>query len=237
MTGLDVPVGFGGEVRLGAVRVPDGRIDTLSKIYSPKKTTYAEMSFCDVPGEHGAEKKGLSPKALQQIRDQEALCLVLRGFDNPALEGEPDPLADLEAFHAECLLGDLEIVERRLARAQKENAPATERAVFEKMMATLEQERPLRSLSDDELNRDALRGFGLLTDRPLLVALNCSEQDAPKGLSDELSKRIGEVDAAGMALSASVEAEIADLDPDDQAAFLEDLGLSESALARFIRSA
>ena len=60
MTGLAVPLGYGGEVRLGAVRVPDERIDALSKIFSPKKTTYAEMSFCDIPGEHGAERKGLS---------------------------------------------------------------------------------------------------------------------------------------------------------------------------------
>ena len=70
MTGLDVPVGFGGEVRLGIVKVPDQRIDKLSEIFSPKKTTYAEISFCDIPGEHGAEKKGLSRNALQQIRDR-----------------------------------------------------------------------------------------------------------------------------------------------------------------------
>ena len=61
MTGLDVPVGYGGEVRLGIVRVPDERVDRLSRIFSPKKTTFAEISFCDVPGEHGADKKGLSP--------------------------------------------------------------------------------------------------------------------------------------------------------------------------------
>ena len=91
MTGMDVPVGFGGELRLGVVRVPDERIDKLSAHFSPKKTTYAEMSFCDVPGEHGADKKGLSPRGLQQIRDQEALCLVLRDFVNPAIEGDPDP--------------------------------------------------------------------------------------------------------------------------------------------------
>ena len=110
MTGQDVPVGYGGEVRLGIVRVPDGRIDRLSQIFSPKKTTFAELSFCDVPGEHGADKKGLSPRGLQQIRDQEALCLVLRDFDNPALEGDADPLGDLNAFHTECVFADHEIV-------------------------------------------------------------------------------------------------------------------------------
>ena len=88
MTGLAVLIGYGGEVRLGAVCVPDERIDALSKIFAPKKTTYAEMSFCDIPGEHGAERKGLSTKALQQIREQDALCLVLRDFENPADEGQ-----------------------------------------------------------------------------------------------------------------------------------------------------
>ena len=237
MTGLDVPVGFGGDVRLGIVKVPDQRIDKLSEIFSPKKTTYAEISFCDIPGEHGAEKKGLSRNALQQIRDQEALCLVLRDFENPALEGDPDPLADLEAFHIECLFADLEIVERRLTRARKEGADAQEQSAFEKMNATLEDDRPLRSLSPEDLNRDYLKGYALLTDRPLLVALNRGEADASKGLPDVLATRLTELHAAGMVLSASVEADIAGMDAEDQAAFLEDLGLAESALARFIRTA
>jgi GTP-binding protein YchF len=237
MTGLDVPVGFGGDVRHGMVRVPDQRIDTLSGVFSPRKTTYAEISFCDIPGEYGAEKKGLSRAALQQIRDQDALCLVLRDFQNPAVDGDPDPVADLDAFHAECLLADLEIVERRLDRARKEGADPQELAAFERMKDALEEERALRSLSAEELNRDLLKGYGLLTDRPLLVALNRSEEDALRGLPQELAARLEQVHAAGLVLSASVEAEIASLDPTDQIAFLEDLGLAESALARFIRTA
>jgi hypothetical protein len=234
---MDVPVGFGGELRLGNVRVPDERIDELSAVFSPKKTTYAEMSFCDVPGEHGAEKKGLSPKGLQQIRDQEALCLVLRDFPNPAIEGDPDPAGDLEAFHTECVFADLEIVERRLERAKKERAEPLEVAAFEVMKNTLEEERPLRLLSREELNRDYLRGYGLLTDRPLLVALNRAETEAAEPMPEGIAARLEELSAAGMVLSASVEAEIAGLDPEDQEAFLEDLGLSEPALARFIRAA
>ncbi len=158
LTGLDAPVGFGGEVRLGTARVPDERIDSLSQIFSPKKTTYAEMSFSDIPGEHGAEKTGLSPRMLQQIRDQEALCLVVRDFPNPALDTDPDPTGDVVAFHTECVLADLDIVDRRLERARKEQAPAQEIAAFEKMKATLEDERPLRALPEDELNRAALWG-------------------------------------------------------------------------------
>ena len=237
MTGMDVAVGFGGELRLGMVRVPDERIDELSAVFSPKKTTYAEVSFCDIPGEHGAEKKGLSPRGLHQIRDQEALCLVLRDFVNPAIEGDPDPAGDLEAFHTECLFADLEIVARRLERAKKERAEAQEVAAFEVMKSTLEEERPLRLLTREELNSDYLRGYGLLTDRPLLVALNRNEIEAAEPMPEGITARLEELDAAGMVLSASVEAEIEGLEPADQAAFLEDLGLSEPALARFIRTA
>jgi len=89
MTGLAVPVGYCGELRVGTVRVPDERIDALSKHFSPRKTTYADMVFSDVRGEHGAEHKGLSTKALQQIREQEALCLVLRDFTTSVVEGKP----------------------------------------------------------------------------------------------------------------------------------------------------
>lgn len=236
MTGLDVPVGFGGELRLGTVRVPDERIDALSRIFSPKKTTYAEMIFCDIPGEHGADKKGLSSQALQQIRDQDALCLVLRDFGNPAIEGDGDPLRDLEAFHVECVLADLGLVERRLDRAAKENAAKQEQDAFEKMKGALEDGRPLRCLSASELDRGLLKGYEFLTDRPLLVALNRSETRAAEAMPEEFAARIGELQAAGLVLSAGVEAEIAGLRPEEQAAFLEDLGLPESALARFIRS-
>jgi len=237
MTGLDVPVGFGGEVRLGTVRVPDERIDKLSAMFNPKKTTYAEMSFCDVPGEHGAEKKGLSSRGLQQIRDQEALCLVLRDFDNPALEGDPDPQGDLDAFHHECIFADLEIVERKLERAKKERADALEIAAFEKVLASLEEEQPIRAIPETELDRSLLRGYGMLTDRPLLVALNRGEDRAAEPMPDALAARIVELQAAGLTLSASVEADIAGLDAEEQAEFLEDLGLSEPAITRFIQTA
>ena len=182
MTGLAVPVGYGGEVRLGAVRVPDERIDALSRIFSPKKTTYAEMSFCDIPGEHGAERKGLTPKGLQPIREQDALCLVLRDFENPAIEGDANPLRDLEAFHLECVFADLELVERRLQRGRKEHASPRELAPFELMKSVLDDGRPLRSVPAGELDRGPLRGYGFLSDRALLVAVNRDEAKAPTPL-------------------------------------------------------
>jgi len=237
MTGLGAPVGFGGEVRMGTVRVPDQRISRLSGVYSPRRTTFAEMSFCDLPGEHGAENRGLSTRTLQQIRDQDALCLVVRDFQNPSLDARPDPVAELDAFHTECVFADLEIVERRLDRARKERAPAQELTAFQKMLVTLEEERPLRSLPAQELNRESIRGFGLLTDRPLLVVVNREEGRASEDLSPALARRLEDLNAAGLSLSAGVEADLATMDALERDAFLQDMGLSEPALGRFIRTA
>ncbi len=237
LTGLNVPVGFGGDVHLGTVKVPDARIDKLSGMFNPKKTTYAEIVFSDIPGEHGAERQGLSKKALQQIRDQDVLCLVLRGFENPAVEAAVDPVAELEAFQTECLLADLTAVERRLDRAKKDKPPANELAAFELMQRTLEQELPLRSLPPEALDRAALTSYGFLSDRPLLAVLNRSEAEAAQPLPPAMEQRLAATHAAGLVLSASVEAEIAKMDAADQAAFLDDLGLKESALTRFIHTA
>jgi hypothetical protein len=237
MTGLAAPVGYGGEVRLGTVKVPDDRIDALSRLFKPKKTTFAEIIFCDIPGEHGAEQKGLSRKAIEQIRTQDVLCLVVRDFDNPAIESAPNPTADLEAFHAECVLADLEIIERRLDRIKKEKAEPLEVAAFTIMKTALEQGHPLRSLSVDVLSREYLKGYSVLTDRPLMIALNRDEARAAEPLPPPMAARLKAIDAAGLVLSASVEAEIAAMDVADQAAFLADLGLKEPALARFIRTA
>jgi len=237
LTGLDVPIGFGGQVHLGTVKVPDERIDRLSGIFKPKKTVYAEIVFSDIPGEHGAGHKGLSRKALEPIRAQDVLALVLQDFPNPAVEGTPDPAGDLEAFHTECVIADLEIVERKIDRAKREKTDALQMAAFELMKTTLDDGRPLRSLPEAELHRDFLAGYQLLTDRPLLVVLNRSEDAVAEPLPAALEERISALSAAGLALSASVEAEIARMEPADQVEFLADLGVAESALARFIRTA
>jgi len=277
MTGQDAPVGYGGEVRRAVVDVPDPRVEWLSALYRPKKTTFASIVFCDIPGEHGSEQRGLSTAALQQVRDQDALCLVLRGFDNPALEHAPAPAAELEAFHAECVLADLVFVERWLERARKEAKRGLEVAAFERMRETLESERPLRVLPESELDRSLLRGYSLVTDAPLLAVLNREEDDPgespanelgesrpdepadtlpdeladalPDGLADALPDELASglpdgldgalsrMGAGGMTLSASLEAEIAMLEPADQREFLRDMGLAEPALDRFIRAA
>ena len=105
------------------------------------------------------------------------------------------------------------------------------------MLATLEEEQPIRSIPDADLDRSLIRGYGLVTDRPLLVALNRSEDRAAEPMPEALAARLEELHAAGLTLSASVEADIAGLEPDEQAEFLDDLGLTEPAITRFIQTA
>lgn len=236
ITGLDVPVGFGGEVRLGTVKVPDQRIDQLSRIFLPQKTTYADISFCDIPGEHGAEKVGLSPGTLQHIQHQDAICLVLRDFPNPALESDPNPMEDLDAFHTECIFADLITVEKRLDRLRKERADIQEITTFEIIKEALERGHPIRSVSEDKISRVYLRGFNLLTDKILIVALNRDEGRANSSMPAHLKAHLSDLGAAGFLLSASVEAEIAGLDVEDQTIFIRDLGLEEPVLARLIKT-
>ncbi len=237
MTGLDAPVGMGGATRVGTVRVPDPRLDFLSALYKPKKTTHATINLRDAPGEHGAGGRVLSARALQAIRDRDALCLVLRDFRNPALEGDPDPLGELASFHEECVLADLAVAERRLDRARKERADVREIDAFETVVGALEGGRALRLLSSDELHRGFLRGFGLLTDLPVLVAINVGEDGVAEEPAPAIAAEVRSVGGSAMVLSAKVEAEIAMLEPEDQAEFLAEMGVGESTLARFIRCA
>lgn len=236
MTGLVVPVGYGGELRLGTVAVPDVRLERLAKLYRPRKTTFSEVTFCDVPGEHGRNAKSLSPRALQRLREQDALCLVLGDFEEAGPQ-HPDPVGDLTAFHEECLLADLEIAARRLERLRKERASVLEIRSFERTVEALEAELPLRTVDENEIQKGFLRGFGMLTGRPLVVILNVDEERAADPLPGDLAKELAGLSADGIVLSAQVEAEIAVLAPHERDEFLESLGVAEPALDRFIRMA
>lgn len=237
LTGLDVPAGYGGEVRLGSAPVADPRVDFLSAAFSPRKTTYASVNLCDVPGDHGAAATVLQPKTLQRLREQDAICLVLADFREPASPGGAAPPDALAAFNDECLLGDLGIVERRLDRARKERADGREIEAFETMAAALGDEKPLRLVPPVELDRRFLKGYGLLTDLPLLVAVNKDEGRAAEPLDARLGARIEAAGGGAMALSARAEAEIATLEPEDRLDFLDEIGLAEPALDRFARTA
>ncbi len=233
LTGQNAPVGFGGgKVNLGTIKVPDRRVDALAEIDDPRKTTYAEMLFADVPGGRGTTS--LDPQTLGRIREMDALVQVVRGFD--AGQGAPDPPGELAAFEAELILSDMQIVEKRLERLRKDLSDPRMVALLERCQAQFEAEKALRSLDLGEEDRASLSGFAFLSIKPLLVVLSQPE-GAPAADAAPVEVAAAERGLQLMPLCGPIEAEIAALDPADQAEFLADLGLDEPASSRFIRRA
>src|SRR5436309_15434937 len=236
LTGLQARPAAPGAVNLGVIKVPDPRVDKLAEIYHPRKTTYAEVTFVDFPPAHTAERRAvLDAPTVAQLRDADALVEVVRGV--PELTGAPaTPAEDVSAFAAELVLADLAVVEKRLERLRKEKGHEREQALLERLAPSLEAGTPLRTLGLAPEERVLLAGFAFLSLRPLLVVLNVPEAAAAVPLPGEVAARARTDGAEAMALSARLEAEIAELEPADRDAFLADLGLAESARARFIRT-
>jgi GTP-binding protein YchF len=234
LTGLDVATGFGaGKANLGAVKVPDARVDALSKLYEPKKTTYAEITFSDLGAGKG---EGLDRTALNAMRNVDALCQVLRAFPDAA--GEPgDPLAELRGLETETLLADLELVEQRVAKLTKDRSNPRELALLERVREALESERAVRSLELSEEEAKSLSGYALLTAKPLLLVLNVAEGDVAVPAPEALARAAAERGLGLVVLSARVEMDIAQLDASEQGEFLASIGLAEPAVHRFIRAA
>jgi len=225
-----------GQVNLGAIKVPDPRIDALSALFKPRKTTFAEMRFVDVPGPAG-KGTGLDAEALKALAEADAFCLVLRGF--PAADGTPaDPARELGDFDAELTLHDLAVVEKRLDRLRKEQHKGTgEFHELERLHAQLDEGLPLRAMAWSEAEEKELAHFGFLSRRPLLVVVNVPEAEAAAAPPDAVVAAARRRQAEALSLCAAVEAEIAELDAAEQPEFLRSLGLTEPARARFLRAA
>ena len=238
LTGLHASVGGyhePGKANLGAIKVPDARVDRLSEIFRPQKTTYAEIVFVDVPG--GSAATALEQSTLVQMRDVDALVQVIRGFPD-ALTGAPaDPLRELGDFRSELILADLAVVEKRLARIRKEHGKGQEMDLLARCLAALEAETALRRVDLSAAEERMLAGFGLLSRLPLLVVLNVAEAQAAAPLPAALQAQAEGDGVPALALCAQIEMEMAALDADDRAAFLADLGLTEPARDRFIQAA
>jgi len=222
--------------RLGTIKVPDARVDFLASVHQPRKVTYAEVGFVDFPPSHDQSKRQvLDADAVSALRDADALVEVVRAFPDPA-GGAASPLADLEAFDAELVLADLAQVEKRLERLHKEGRKDQEVALFERLRGALEDEKPLRTLDLDAAEVGTLSGYAFLSWRPLLVVLNVAEAAVAAPPPPELDARARAAGAECIVMSAQVEGEVAQLDADDRAAFLADLGLTDSARDRFVRA-
>jgi GTP-binding protein YchF len=236
LTGIAAETGFAsrpGRANLGAVKVPDSRVDALARVFQPRRVVYAEITFSDL-GRAGG--KGVDRAALVAMREVDALCQVLRAFPGPA--GEPaDPLGEIVELETETLLADLEIVEQRAARLAKDRSDPRELELMQRLQVQLEEGRSLRQLelSDEELRR--IGGYNLLSLKPLLLVLNVPEAEVAAPLPEAAGRAAGERGLGVVQLSAMVEMEIAQMPEEEQPEFAQSLGLEEPARNRFIRAA
>jgi ribosome-binding ATPase len=232
LTGLQAQVGGHGgkeEIHLGVIKVPDVRVDKLSQVFKPKKTTYAEIRFTDFPASQNDDNLKGNSSLVTQMREVDAMALVLRDFELDA-----DPVRQLNDLLTEMILADLTVVENRRTRLKKEKARPLEEALLERCATTLENEDSLRNLEFSADEESLLSGFGFLSRKPVLVLFNQADDKAGQPLSaayqDELKRR----GLDGLALAGKVEMEVAQLDESDRAPFLKEIGIQQPARERFI---
>lgn len=236
---------------VGVVEVPDDRLWRLTEIVTPKRIVPTAFEFVDIAGlVKGASKgEGLGNKFLSHIREVDAIIHVVRCFadDNIThVSGTIDPISDIETINLELILADIESVERRLERSRRnmksgDKRIAAEVDCLEKILAELYKDQPVRSIALSDEEKLLLRELHLLTQKPILYAANVSEEEAARGEDNEYVQQVIEYaareNAEVIAISAKVESEIAELEGDDKALFLEELGLQHSGLDRLITAA
>lgn len=235
---------------VGVVSVPDVRLDELTRMYNPAKTTPAVIEFVDIAGlVKGASKgEGLGNKFLANIREVDAIVHVVRCFENDDIvhvEGSIDPLRDIETINLELIFSDMEMLERRIDRTAKalkgDKGLQTELDFFKRVYAVLEEGKPARSVECTPEEAAMLSTVSLLTAKPVIYAANLSEADFTGG-SPERNPHFAKVEqlAAGenaevLPICAQLEADIADMDGEEKTLFLSELGLEHSGLDRLIQ--
>ncbi|HEX4199492.1 MAG TPA: redox-regulated ATPase YchF [Caulobacteraceae bacterium] len=237
------------EPNVGDVAVPEPRLEALAKIAASKEIIPARINFVDVAGlVRGASKgEGLGNQFLANIRDTDAVAFVARCFaddDVSHVEGRIDPIADLEIIETELMLADLESLEKRVSNLEKrakggDKESATTLRLVRLALTALEAGRPARTAAVPADDEKAWRMLQLLTAKPALYVANVDEESAQSGnpLSALVVERAARDGAKAVIISAKIESEIALLDPDERAEFLETLGLAEPGLNRLIREA
>ncbi|MGX7015019.1 redox-regulated ATPase YchF [Vagococcus silagei] len=236
---------------VGMVEVPDYRLDELTSLVQPKKTVPATFEFTDIAGiVKGASKgEGLGNKFLSNIRQVDAICHVVRCFDDDNIthvEGRVDPLSDIETINLELVLADLESVDKRYTRVAKiaktkDKEAVAELAVLEKIKPVLEAGQSARSIEFTAEEMPIVKGLFLLTTKPVLYVANVAEDEVSNADENDYVKQVKAFaeteNAEVIAVCARAEEEIAELEDEDKAEFLEALGIEESGLDKLIRAA
>lgn len=237
------------EPNVGVVAVPDERLDKLTEMYKPEKTTPAVIEFVDIAGlVKGASKgEGLGNKFLSHIREVDSIVEVVRCFEDTNIvhvDGSVDPLRDIETINLELIFADMETVDKRLDRARK-NLKADKKYQFEidtleKIKSTLEEGKSARTLDLGEDEKEVIKDAFLLTMKPILYIANVSEDDLENPTANENVKKVEEYakteNAEVISLCVKLEEELSTLDKEDKIEMLHDLGLEESGLDKVIKA-
>lgn len=234
---------------VGIVEVPDYRLQKLTELVNPKKTTPTAFEFTDIAGivEGASKGEGLGNQFLSHIRQVDAICHVVRAFDDDEVthvSGQVNPISDIETINLELILADLETISKRLDRVekmarQKDKEALAEKDVLTRMKEALESEQAARTVELSKEEEKYRKGLHLLTAKPTLYVANVGEDEIGEPDNDNV-KRIREFaekeGAEVIVICAKIESEIAELEGEERAEFLEDLGIEEAGLDQLIKA-
>lgn len=237
------------EPNTGMVMVPDHRLDVLAEMYHPKKVTPTTVEFVDIAGlvKGASHGEGLGNKFLSHIREVDAIVHVVRCFENDNIiraDCSTDPVSDIETVNLELIFADLETVQRRRDKAARQKnggdkSALRETELCERMIAHLEQGKPGRTLPVDPEEKAIVDSWFLLTTKPVIYAANIAEEDL--GRPEDEIKDLDKVKAIAAAenaevlvISAAIEQEISQMEPEEKAEFLAELGIGASGMERMI---
>jgi len=233
------------EPRIGVVKVPDDRVDRLSGIYTPKKTTYAAVEYVDYIGLTKGDMEQ-NRKVFDLIRDADAIVHVVRAFEDESVPhplGRNDPVTDAQTVELEMVFGDLELVDKRLERMEQgarrgKKPDEAEKRLLLRCKQYLEDETPLRDVEFSGEEERSMRHLQFMSLKPVVVVLNVAEAEMNSKTTEEIVSRTGDIfrgeKVKVLHLSGKIEMEVAQLPPEEAAVFLDDLGITEPALKRLI---
>ena len=237
------------EPNVGVVTVPDHRIDKLHEVYNSKRTIYTTIEFCDIAGlVKGASKgEGLGNKFLGHIREVAAIVHVVRCFENDNIvhvDGKIDPLSDIETINTELILSDMEVLEKRITKTTKnlkgDKSLQKELDILKKVYDFLAEGKSARALELDDEEAEFVKTLDLLSYKPIIYVANVSEDEAADEEGNQLVAKVREFakteDAEVVVICAEIEQEISELEDDEKAMFLEELGIAESGLDKLIKA-
>jgi len=233
----------------GIVSVPDERLERITRYIVPQKIIPAVLKLVDIAGivKGASEGEGLGNKFLSHIRQVDAIVQVVRCFDDPDVihvSGKVDPLSDMETIETELMLADIQTLENALSKAQRtarsgDKEAKARVAVIETCMAHMEKDEPLRTLDLPEADMLAISSYGLMSAKPVLYVANVSETDlnGEDPMVNQVREQAAKAGATVVCVCAKLESELAELDDDDRAELLAEVGLKEPALTHISRGA